>query len=120
VMLLSNEAGDASRFADWEQSWRFEDREGTYPVPRRDSHAWFALEGSPLPSMMAKICGVDLRPERFSDLAIAQTSVARINAIVLRADRPDPIFHLLADSASAAYFLDCLRDAALEFDQSIA
>jgi sarcosine oxidase subunit gamma len=121
VFLLANEAGEGARFAEWERGWRIEDGEGTYPVPRRDSHAWFALAGDDLPAMMAKICGVDLRHHVFSDLAIAQTSVARLNAVVLRADRDGgPVFHLLADSASAAYFLECLRDAAGEFGATIA
>ena len=121
VFLLANEAGDGARFAEWEQGWRIEDEERAYPLPRRDSHAWFRLTGTDLPAMMAKICGVDLRHGRFADLAVAQTSVARLNAIVLRADRGGaPDFHLLADSASAAYFLECLRDAAEEFGGRIA
>jgi sarcosine oxidase subunit gamma len=121
VLLLANEAGDGTRFAEWEQGWRIEDEERSYPLPRRDSHAWFRLSGNELPAMMAKICGVDLRHDRFADLAIAQTSVARLNAIVLRADREGrPAFHLLADSAAAAYLLECLRDAAEEFGGRIA
>jgi sarcosine oxidase, subunit gamma len=116
VFLLSNQAGDGSRFEAMEAGWRIGDKERTYPMPRRDSHAWFAAAGEALAAMMAKICAVDLRHERFADLTIAQTSVARLNAIVLRADRGTvPVFHLLADSASAAYLLDCLRDAAAEF-----
>jgi sarcosine oxidase subunit gamma len=107
VFYLSNEAGDGSRLAQWEQGWRIEDEERSYPLPRRDSHAWFRLTGTDLPAMMAKICGVDLRHDRFGDLAIAQTSVARLNAIVLRADREGaPAFHL--------------RDAAEEFGGRIA
>jgi sarcosine oxidase, subunit gamma len=117
VFLLANEAGDGTRFSEWERGWRIEEGERSYPLPRRDSHAWFRLSGEDLPAMMAKICGVDLRHERFADLSIAQTSVARLNAIVLRADRDgSPVLHLLADSAAAAYFLECLRDAAQDFD----
>jgi len=66
--------------------------------------------------MFAKICGIDLRWDRFADLSIAQTSVARLTAVVTRADiGGTPAFHLLADSASAGYFLASLRDAAEEF-----
>jgi sarcosine oxidase subunit gamma len=120
VFLLSNLAGDGSRFEAMEAGWRISDEERTYPLPRRDSHAWFAIFGVALPLMMAKICAVDLRHDKFADLSIAQTSVARLNAIVLRADiGTEPVLHLLADSASAAYFLDCLRDAAAEFGGKI-
>ncbi|MDQ0467965.1 hypothetical protein [Labrys wisconsinensis] len=116
VFLLANPAGDGTRFAEMEQGWRIEDEERTYPLPRRDSHAWFAVTGEALPGMFAKICGIDLRFHKFPDLTIAQTSVARLNAIVARADLgTTPAFHVLADSASAAYFWECLRDAAVEF-----
>ena len=49
-----------------------------YPVPRADSHCWFALSGLHAAEMFAKICGVDLRAHRFAEGAIAQTSVARM------------------------------------------
>ncbi len=86
-----------------------------YPVPRRDSHCWFMLTGRLAEKCLRKLCGVDLRPERFSDLAIAQTSVARLSTILIRQDRGDtPAYHLLADSASALYFWDALIDAMRE------
>jgi len=88
-----------------------------FPVPRRDSHAWFLVSGGQSPAMFAKLCGVDLRPAKFPDLSIAQTSVARLSAIVIRDDRSGTFaYHLLADSASAAYLWDCLIDAMAEFD----
>jgi sarcosine oxidase subunit gamma len=88
-----------------------------FPVPRRDSHAWFLVSGSEAATMFAKLCGVDLRPAKFPDLAIAQTSVARISAIVVRDDRGGTLaYHLLADSASAEYLWDCLLDAMAEFE----
>ena len=48
--------------------------------------------------------------------AIAQTSIAKMSAILTRADMgTTPVFHLLVDSAAALYFCDCLLDAADEF-----
>ena len=88
-----------------------------FPLPRRDSHAWFLVSGSAAAAMFAKLCGVDLRPAKFPDLSIAQTSVARISAIVVRDDRGGTLaYHLLADSASAEYLWDCLLDAMTEFE----
>lgn len=88
-----------------------------YPVPRQDSHAWFLIAGERAAAMFAKLCAVDLRPGKFDDLAIAQTSVARLSAIVIRDDRgATPAYHLLADSASAPYLWDVLLDAMAEFD----
>ena len=88
-----------------------------YPMPRSESHAWFIVTGERAPAMFAKICGVDLRPHRFADAAIAQTSVAKMSAIVIRADLGGTTaFHLLADSASAEYLWTCVLDAMAEFD----
>lgn len=87
-----------------------------YPAPRRDSHAWFVLCGTKAVACLQKLCGVDLCPQEFADLQIAQTSVARIATILIREDHADiPAFHLLADSASALYFWDVLCDAMDEF-----
>lgn len=89
---------------------------GCYPAPRRDSHAWFVLCGTKAVACLQKLCGVDLSPQEFADLQIAQTSVARISTILIREDRAGiPAFHLLADSASALYFWDVLCDAMDEF-----
>ena len=89
---------------------------GIWHVPRRDSHAWFLLEGDSATACLAKLCGVDLRPQVFACGQVAQTVVARMNAVVCR-DPTDTIcrFHLLADSASAIWFWDTLLDAMEEF-----
>ena len=110
VVLLSPLGGGDGRFGRMEAEWRIEDEERTYPLPRRDSHAWFVVTGEAAPAMFAKICGIDLRRDKFPDLSIAQTSVARLTAIVARADIGETLaFHLLADSAAAGYFLKCAR-----------
>lgn len=89
-------------------------------VPRQDSHAWFRFTGSKTAATLAKLCGVDLRARAFDNLRVAQTSVARLNAIVIRDDVADiHAFHLLADSASAEYWWECLLDAGLEYDLRI-
>ena len=53
--------------------WRIEAEERTYPMPRRDSHAWFALTGATMPEFFAKICESTCGMTSFADLAIAQT-----------------------------------------------
>ena len=48
---------------------------------------------------------------------MAQTSVARLSAVVLRWDMGRvPAYHLLGDCASGEYFWDCLNDAMAEHD----
>src|SRR5437867_3689343 len=92
-----------------------------YPVPRRDSHAWFMVAGDAAARMFAKLCAVDLAPDQFADGRIAQTSVARLSAIVIRSELGGTLaFSLLADSASAEYLWDCLCDAMAEFHGIVA
>jgi sarcosine oxidase subunit gamma len=87
-----------------------------YPMPRQDSHAWFMVTGASAPEMFAKICGVDLRPHQFPIGRIAQTSLAKMSGIVIRADLDAvPAYHLLADIASAEYLWGAVLDAMTEF-----
>jgi sarcosine oxidase subunit gamma len=91
-----------------------------YPMPRQDSHAWFMATGEKTAEMFAKICGVDLRPRHCPVGTIAQTSVAKMNAIVIRADLGSTLaYHLLADIASAEYLWTCVEDAIAEYDGGI-
>ncbi|HET6159364.1 MAG TPA: hypothetical protein VFE34_13540 [Dongiaceae bacterium] len=91
-----------------------------YPTPRQDSHAWFMVTGEKSPEMFAKICGVDLRPRQCPVGTIAQTSVAKMNAIIIRADLGSTLaYHLLADMASAEYLWTCVEDAIAEYDGGI-
>lgn len=121
VILLSALSGDGGKLQTLHDDWRLDDAERTYPMLRRDSQAWFVVTGAKAPEMFAKICGIDFRLNKFANLSIAQTSVAKISAIVTRADiGPTPAFHILADSASALYFFECLIDAAQEFGSSVA
>jgi sarcosine oxidase subunit gamma len=110
ALILADPDGDTmlpAGVADWPQ------REGFYPVPRRDTHAWIALVGDDVPELLAKACGVDFRLSRFADLTLAQTIVAGIGAIVLRWDRAGvPVFHLLVDSSSAVYLWRTILEVA--------
>ena len=121
VLILGNLAeADGSLPAALEAAWAAEPVPPAtprgYPLPRRDTHAWFRVTGAAAPAMFAKICGVDLRPAKFDDLEIAQTSIARINGVIIRDDRNGLLaYDLLCDSASAAYLWDCLIDAMAEF-----
>ena len=86
-----------------------------YTVSRRDSHTWFRLTGTAAPQMIAKICGVNMCDTVFANHTVAQTSVARISAIVIRDDDERTSFHLLADSSYARYLGTVLVDAGNEY-----
>jgi sarcosine oxidase subunit gamma len=115
VLFLGSLYGQDETPAALDASWSYS-ATGVWPVPRRDASFWFMVSGACAAPMFAKICGVDLRPKAFANHQIAQTSVARLNAIVIRDDLGDvPAFHLLGDSASASYGWMCLLDAMAEF-----
>ena len=65
--------------------------------------------------MLAKLCGIDFRVDRFAPLRVAQTQAVRLSVIIIRDDTALPAWHLLADSASADYVWTCLVDAMQEF-----
>jgi sarcosine oxidase subunit gamma len=116
-LLLGRIDGAPGAVERLQAAWSWEAEAGMcFPVPRQDSHAWFYFGGPKSPGAMAKLCGVDVRPHRFPAGSIAQTSVARLNAIVIaRASG----YHLLADSASAEYFWACLTGAMAELGGSV-
>ena len=87
-----------------------------YALPRFDGLFWFALTGASVAECLAKVCGIDLRESAFPPGSVAQTSVARLNAVIVRVDAgATPLFHLLGDSASADYAWTSLLDAMQEF-----
>lgn len=117
ALLLAPPGRSGARFSRLAAAWAASRPPGCYPVPRADDNAAFVIAGARAAAMLAKLCAVDLRAAKFAPLAVAQTQLARLNAIVLRADLGEVhAFHLLFDSASAGYLFGCLVDAMAEFD----
>ena len=117
VLLISDVAGRSTICDRLAGTASIEEEVEAFPVPRGDGYFWFLVSGEHVGAMFAKICGVDLRASKFSQLEIAQTSVARMNVVVIRDDLGDtPAYHILGDVASASYLWVCLLDAMGEFD----
>lgn len=115
-VILSDLAVASNRPADLAGAWRLEPGRLCYPMPRDETHCWFALTGGRAPEMLAKVCAVDLRAHKFDNGRIAQTSVARTNGVVVRSDLGETLcFYVLADSASAEFLWTGLLDAMDEF-----
>lgn len=114
-LLLGNREADLDD-ADAFTGNRLKDAERFYRLERFDSHAWFVLTGSRCGDLMAKLCGVDLQVEASPAGRVVQTSVARINAIVIRQPLQGvDALNLLFDRSYATYFSDVLRDAMREY-----
>ena len=116
-LLLSPLSGGGECCQRLAAAWSLDEVERCWQLPRADSHCWFVVCGDCAEDMLAKLCGVDLRRQSFAVHAVAQTSLARLNAVIIRRRAaPVAVFDLLADSASAEYLWDCLLDAMTEFE----
>lgn len=117
-LLLGSPQDQGERIADEEARWEL-DHKANYLLPRQDSHAWFQLSGDHLTEVMAKLCGVELSPQVFGPGAVAQTSAARINVIVINTTTlQQASLYILCDRTSKAYFHESLLDAMQEFSGS--
>ncbi len=116
LLLVSGDNADSATIDKLAAAWTMGGAV-CFPVPRSDTNTRIAITGSRVPEMMAKMCGIDLRTHRFANHQIAQTSVARMNAILIRNDRGDTYaLDMVLDSASIVYMWECLTDAMAEFD----
>jgi sarcosine oxidase subunit gamma len=112
LLLLADPSSPSDPMTEYELDPSYK----CYPVRRHDSHYWFALSGERCPELFAKLCAVDLSARSFANHSVAQTSVARSSAIIVRHDTGDLIrYYLLGDSSMMQYILSCLNDAMAEF-----
>jgi len=117
VLILNKIHCEQNQCSSLDEKYKASSSDRCYSVPRYDSSAWLYITGEHASAMFAKICGVDLRANKFPNGSIAQTSIARMNGIIVRDDLNDlPAFHLVFDSASANYMWAALKDAFKEFD----
>jgi len=93
---------------------------GCYPVPCDEGRAWFVVRHPAKSPMMAKVCGVDLRPAAFPLGSLAQTSIARMNAVVIHHTLfKQEVFSIFCDVAAADYLWGALEDALDEFGATV-
>lgn len=105
--------GSAGEIADLTRAWNDSSGQRGYWSWREEGWAWLRLSGPSIDAVMASLCAVDLRAGRFAQDEIAQTRVAHIEAVVVRAPAGFDIFF---DIASTAYFVRAVTIAAHAFD----
>lgn len=90
--------------------------QGVYRLYCQHSHACIELQGERLSQILAKLCAVDMSSVAFPLGGIAQTSVARVNAIVTRQriENRDSFF-IFSDISSSQYLWEAIADACAEF-----
>ncbi|ANF83413.1 sarcosine oxidase (plasmid) [Acinetobacter sp. NCu2D-2] len=119
-LLLGSLQDFGEGVATLEANWSMQNDASNYLLPRQDSHAWLMLTGETIALVMAKLCGVDLSDNAFKPGQIAQTSIARVNAIILNVgDAESPKFSILCDRSASLYLWDVLIDAIQEFDGKV-
>jgi sarcosine oxidase subunit gamma len=117
TLILCDLACESTTIDRLNSEWSPALPERIYSLPRNDSHCWLAMCGEYAAQTLAKVCAVDLRIDKFPRGAIAQTSLARINAITLRHDLGAiPCYYILADIAATEFLWDALMDAMQEFN----
>ena len=91
---------------------------GAWPLYCQHSHAWLMLSGGPKATMMAKLCGVDLRDGAFPFGQVAQTQMAHVSVVIAHHDyQNEAVFSLFVDQSLAEYAAGALTDAISEFNQ---
>lgn len=91
--------------------------ESVYRLYCQHSHSCFLVRGNYATNMFAKVCGVDLNERVFGCSSIAQTSVARVNAtIVKRVISGEEGYYVLSDIAGSQHLWEAIADASSEFN----
>ena len=117
VFILDSVSESSGEIERLENLWGEDLSSNSFQLQRADSHAWFALTGKSAPEVLAKVCAVDMRLNKFENLEVAQTSVARSNAIVVRVDQTSfPCFYILSDLSGSEFLWGCMLDAMEEFE----
>ena len=118
ILILADLPGESALAVNLAADWQVSDLTARgFPVPRQDTHAWFRISGDCAAAMFAKMSAIDLRPHKFDNLNLAQTSIARATGIIIRNDIGRTLaYDLLVDWTMADYYVPVLLDAMAEFD----
>ena len=124
ILILDSIKNTTNITQKLEQKWLSEyassENPGGFILPRQDSHACFAVCGIKSADMFTKLCAIDLRTHKFANHAIAQTSLAKSSAIIIRHDIHNTnTFFVLVENVLAEYCWDCLYDAMQEYQGQI-
>jgi sarcosine oxidase subunit gamma len=68
------------------------------------------------PEVLPKVCGLDFTDSEFPNRYAAQTSLAKVRALIVRLDTAQaPAYYLIVDRSLAAYVWEVVYDATQEF-----
>ncbi|MCX7303722.1 MAG: hypothetical protein NTV73_05195 [Hyphomicrobiales bacterium] len=99
ILLLAEGGGEA--LAGLREAWVRDSGAKGYSSWREEGWAWLRLSGLRAPQAMQRLCALDLRADKFGVEDIAQTRVAQVEAVLVRAPAG---FDVLFDVTASAYF----------------
>ncbi|MCK6624887.1 MAG: hypothetical protein L6R45_06895 [Anaerolineae bacterium] len=100
------------------------DLDNAFAQARRFAHATdythgkavLRLAGAAAPDLLSKICGLDFHPTVFPSRRVAQTSAAKVKALIARYDQGQtPTYYLHVNRPLGQYFWEVAWDAGQEF-----
>jgi sarcosine oxidase subunit gamma len=80
-------------------------------------HGLFQLVGQRAPDVLAKLCGLDFEAAAFPDQHVAQTSLAKVTALILRLDvSGGRAYWVMVERSLAVYMWETVWAAMREFE----
>ena len=107
ILCLAQD-GSAAELAGLQADWDRATTPKGYSSWREEGWAWFHLEGPDISDVMATLCALDLRADRFAVDEIAQTRFAHVDAVLQRAGDG---FDVLFDITLTAYVIAAIHEA---------
>lgn len=87
---------------------------GAVVTDYRHGKAVLALRGEPAPALLSKLCGLNFGA--FPNMHAAQTTAAKITALIARCDEEiGPVYYLHVDRPFGQYFWETVWEAGQEF-----
>lgn len=78
---------------------------------------FIVLAGARAADVLAKVCALNFSDAAFPDYHAAQTMLAKVRALIIRADAAQfPVYDVIVDRSLTAYVWDVLLDSAQQFD----
>lgn len=102
---------DGAEIADLRRSWNDAASPKGCLSWREESWAWLRLTGTALDSVMARLCALDLRSNKFADDEVAQTRFAHADAVVFRSAASFDIFFDITLTAHVLSAIEVARHA---------
>lgn len=117
--LIARPRGDQVFFVDMQPEIQSStDGESTLTVTDlTHGYGQLLLSGTQAIEVLAKVCGLDFSDKAFPNNHIAQSSLAKVRATIIRHDKDKlPAYRILIGYPATAYVWEVLFDAMREFD----